>query len=90
MGERLGLIEGTITSRIRNNSIPQNNTSGVVGVSFNAARKRWSAFLQFQGQVHFLGSFVNKDAATEARKQAENKYFGEFLDNLKRNKAQKK
>ena len=56
------------------------NASGVVGVSYIHSQKIWSADLQIQKKKYKLGKFAKKEDAIKARKEAEKKYHGEFLD----------
>lgn len=72
-------IDGTNVGAIKHNRIFANNTSGVRGVSWHAHRGKWYARLTFQGQRHSLGYFDSMDDAAKARKDAEEKYFGEYL-----------
>jgi len=55
-----------------------NNTSGYTGVSFKKERKLWVATLCHKGKHYYLGASKNKEEAIKMRKEAENKYQGEF------------
>ena len=61
-----------------NQSIRCNNTSGVLGVSWDKARNKWSAYIQINGKKKSLGRYNTKEEAIEARRLAEIEYFGEF------------
>lgn len=50
---------------------PKNNTSGVMGVTWDVARELWSAEIWSENKKHHLGRFANFDAAVAARKTAE-------------------
>lgn len=67
-----------IVSRSQNqmNSIQRKNKTGVKGISKNG--KRWVASIQVNKKRIYLGIFKNFDDAVKARKQAEEKYFGEY------------
>lgn len=54
------------------------NTSGVTGVYFNKKDKKWSAQIGIDNNILSLGLYENKEGAIKARKEAEEKYFGEF------------
>lgn len=54
----------------------QRNTSGRTGVSFNKKDKRWVAYISFDKQFHFLGSFKCVEDAIKARESAEIKFYG--------------
>lgn len=58
----------------------KNNTSGVNGVSRDKRSKRWYAYITFKTKRMYLGSFVNKQDAMNARKAAEEKYFEPVLE----------
>lgn len=64
------------------------NTSGYTGVYYNKQTQKWVAQIgigiyENTGKKHcmYLGSYDNKEDAIIARKQAEDKYFGEFSRN---------
>lgn len=52
-----------------------NNTSGINGVSFDKSKNRWRAKIFHEGRNINLGTFINKEDAIKARKDAENLYF---------------
>lgn len=54
-----------------NKSIPSNNTSGCVGVSFQSREQKWRARISKCGKEYTIGMFANKCDAVKARKQAE-------------------
>ena len=68
----------TIQENARNKSIQHNNTSGVPGVSWRKDRNKWRAYITITGKQITLGLFEDKNDAINARKKAEEKYFGEF------------
>ncbi|SCI75358.1 AP2 domain [uncultured Clostridium sp.] len=51
------------------------NTSGINGVSFDKSKNRWKAKISHAGRNIHLGTFINKEDAIKARKDAENLYF---------------
>lgn len=61
-----------------NRSIVPNNTSGVTGVFWDKKLNKWGAGIGFKGKYIYLGRFENFEEATKARKEAEEKYFGEY------------
>lgn len=61
------------------------NTSGVTGVTWDKSRNKWQANICYKGKCIHLGRFTNKQDAINARKQGEDKYFGEFSYNNSRN-----
>lgn len=50
------------------------NSSGVIGVSWNKTAKKWYARIGVDGKRINLGKFDNLDDAIQARKEAEDKY----------------
>jgi hypothetical protein len=62
----------------RNAQRGKNNTSGVVGVTWHRAAKKWVAQLMFNRRTKYLGLFENIEDAAKARRQAELQYFGQF------------
>lgn len=61
-----------------NHEIYKNNTSGATGVNWDPASGKWRARLWAYGKMHHLGRFEDFQDAVNARKAAEDKYFGEF------------
>lgn len=61
-----------------NKSLSNNNTSGIIGVSWCTRDCRWKAQIGYQNQRINLGYFMNKKDAIIARLNAEKKYFKEF------------
>ena len=59
-----------------------NNTSGVSGVSYNQANKKWKSYINVDKNRIRLGNFINYEDAVAARKVAEEKYFGEYRYNI--------
>lgn len=68
----------THSQNLKNVGIRTNNTSGVTGVSFDRQTKRWRASIKTDDRTINLGRFENFDDAVKARKEAEEKYFGEY------------
>ena len=70
-----------------NSHIQKNNQSGVTGVCWDTNQQVWLAYICKDGKNHLLGKFQfeEKDKAIKARKEAEEKYFGEYsFDNSKK------
>ena len=61
-----------------NHEVYVNNTSGVTGVNWDADSGKWRARLWAYGKMYHFGRFDNFNDAVKARKDAEEKYFGEF------------
>ena len=54
------------------------NTSGYKGVSWNKKSKAWEVSITQNGKRHYLGMYKDKEEAIKVRKEAEEKYFGEY------------
>lgn len=63
-----------------NYGMPSNNTSGIIGVSWDNTYNYWVAYITYQGKRIMLGRFANKEDAIIARLKAEKKYFKEFAN----------
>ena len=63
----------------RNKGMHRNNKSGVKGVFQRKGSNKWNAFINFNKQRINLGVYDNIEEATRVRKEAELKYFGEFV-----------
>lgn len=59
-----------------NMKLRKDNTSGIIGVCFN--NDKWTSYICYNGKTINLGQFSNKEDAINARKIAEEEYFGEF------------
>ena len=57
----------------RRRGLFRNNTSGVRGVYWSKADRRWIAVIKIDGKLNYLGSFVEKADAVKARRAAEMK-----------------
>jgi phosphate-selective porin len=62
----------------QNRTLYSNNTSNIMGVSFEADRNQWRAQLRKDGKHKLNERFNTKEDAIRARLQAEAKYCGEF------------
>lgn len=58
----------------KNHVVGGNNTSGYSGITYNKNNNNWRVRI---GDKE-IGSFANFEDAVKARKEAENKYFGEY------------
>lgn len=82
-------IENTQVGKIKLDKKPSAaNKSGVVGVNWDKSRNRWQAGIRFKGKRYNLGHFVDFADAVEARKKAEQKIFGDFIEWYKKSKKE--
>lgn len=77
---RSNIIEGTNIGNIRSQTVSKRNTSGVKGVHFCKTRQIWIATIGFQGKQYTLKSSKDKEECIRARKEAEERIFGDFLE----------
>lgn len=61
-----------------NSALSENNTSGVTGVKWHSRDKIWESCITVNYERIYLGRFIKFDDAVRARKEAEEKYFGEY------------
>lgn len=79
-GYKANLRDGTNLARIKSDKLDAHNTSGVKGVSWHKGARKWVARIQFKKQSISLGYYNDFNLAVAARKAAELRYFGEYLD----------
>lgn len=71
--DNLRVVTKSVNSR--NRSVQKNNTSGVVGVSWHKARRKWQANIRVNGKQVSLGFFEYKEDAIFARMTAEKNFY---------------
>lgn len=69
------LVVKTRSENLQNKGLAYNNQSGVTGVCWSNRLNKWRAYITVKRKHINLGTFVNKDDAIRARKNAETKYF---------------
>lgn len=62
----------------RNKGLTKRNTSGYTGVSWNEKRNEWEVYIFINYKKIHLGWTKDKNEAIKIRKEAEEKYFGEY------------
>lgn len=62
----------------RNMGVKKNNTSGVTGVTYKKDEGLWIARITVNKKRIYLGSSIDFNEAVKLRKDAEEKYFGEY------------
>lgn len=81
---------GTYSNNMYNRKTGKNSTSGIVGVNWSKNENKWLARIAYDHKRINLGYFDSFDDAIKARKEAEEKYFGEWsYDNSNKNKINK-
>ncbi len=86
--ESAGFVDGTQLSKIIYPKLTAANTSGFCGVSYNKKTGKYTAQITFKGKIMKLGSFSKIEGAVAARKRAEEKYFGTFIEEYERRIAE--
>lgn len=71
----------TSSENICNQKLRKDNTSGVTGVCYDKSKRRWLVTIGINNKSIYIGSFINFEDAVAARKEAEDKYFGEYSYN---------
>lgn len=66
----LNLRLASNAENLRNQSMPSNNASGYIGVSWHKQGQKWRADIQLDGKTKYLGYFVDKPDAISAREAA--------------------
>lgn len=61
-----------------NKGLRLDNTSGVAGVWYRKDSNKWRASIQYNKKIIDLGSYDTFEEAVKARKDGEEKYFGEY------------
>lgn len=61
-----------------NRTLQSNNTSGVTGVCWHKTSEKWMSYIKINQKKIHLGLFDDFNEAVEARKKAEEFYFGEY------------
>lgn len=72
--------EGTSVLAIQNRALNKNNTTGVNGVTFKQRKNKYYAYIYFKRKQYYLGLYENLEDAAVARKKAEERIYGEFLE----------
>ncbi|MGN0563480.1 MAG: hypothetical protein ACI4LH_01930 [Candidatus Heritagella sp.] len=80
--ENMRFVDGTSVTSLEkaDRRLISTNTSGYNGVSFHRKSQKWVAQIGFKGKNHYLGSFADIEDAAAARKKAEERLYGKFLD----------
>ena len=62
----------------KNKGLRKDNKSGVTGVVWNNDKNKWTVNIRCNNKRMYLGAYDDFDTAVKVRKQAEEKYFGEW------------
>jgi len=72
------LRKATSGQNSMNTKIRVDNKSGVKGVHWHKRDEIWTASIQIDQKQTYLGSFTSFEDAVRVRKEAEDKYYGEY------------
>ena len=75
---KLNLRAATRSQNNMNKGLQSNNTSGITGISWFSKTNQWRVYITVNKKFIHIGLFDNFDDAVKARKEAEEKYFGEY------------
>jgi hypothetical protein len=75
---KLNLRLATHAQNQHNQRIAINNTSGYKGASWDKTKRKWKAYIRFNGRLSNLGYFATSEAASEAYKAASAQLHGNF------------
>lgn len=75
---RYNLRISTYSQNNQNKKKQSNNKSGVTGVFWDKSKNKWTPRIRVDGKDIYLGIFDDFNEAVRIRKEAENKYFGEW------------
>ena len=70
----LNLTDVTHLENQKNRSLQKSNTSGFTGVNWHKHDKKWQSSIQVKGKQIYLGSFLEKEDAIDARIKAETEH----------------
>jgi len=70
----VNLRSASHSENLKNQKIRATNSSGVTGIYWNNAKRKWRAYIKDLGKQVHLGLFDDKFEAICARKSAENKF----------------
>lgn len=77
----------TASQNLMNTKLRSDNVSGYKGVYYNKKNNRWYARITVNKKTINLGSSKDKEDAIKMRKEAEEKYFGEYSYDNSRNSS---
>lgn len=86
---RKNTVDHSNPSSIQSKKISKANTSGIRGVC-PTKNGRWNAYIGYKGQHIYLGNYASKEEAAAARKKGEERYFLPVLEEIEKNRKEKK
>ena len=77
-----GFVSGTQITKLRDMKPTAASSTGVRGVVYDRKTGRYRARLKFRGKLLNFGTYKTLAEAAEARRKAEQEYFGSFLEEI--------
>ena len=81
------IVDGVNVGQIKSKKVRPNSTTGIRGVSYRKSDGKYTATIGFKGKQIYLCKSNDINVCIAARKEAEKKYFGEFLEKLTETEA---
>lgn len=80
--DNMKFVDGTSVTLLEKagKRLVSTNTSGYNGVHWSKRSQKWIAQIGFKGKTYHLGSYSKIEDAAKARKKAEERIYGEFLE----------
>lgn len=75
---RANLRLASHSENVKNRKRARNNKSGIIGVHWKKAAKKWAAAISINGVSTYLGCFSSKEEAGRVYREAAIKYKGQF------------
>lgn len=75
-----GNYDGTSLQNCKSNTIPNTNTSGYRGVTYNNKTGMYQAYITFKKKHYYLGAFYEAEEASRTYQVAKEKIHGEFVE----------
>lgn len=75
---RANLRRCSVAQNCQNQALGKRNTSGYRGVSWQADKRRWRAYISVNGRKRFLGRYTQAEDAARAFDKAAREIWGEF------------
>jgi len=74
------MIDGTAIDQIQDRKLNKNSQTGVKGVCFTTKAGIYRAYIMFKRKQYHLGFYDTLEKAAQARREAEERIYGEFLE----------
>lgn len=75
---RINLRIVTRCQNAQNHKMSSLNTSGTTGVTYRKENGKWRAYYSLNGKKHYLGDYLSKEEAIEAREKVIENAYGDF------------